>query len=108
MPKLIKLLYEDGFFAVFDKPSGVLVIPSPKKEITTLINIVNNTFSAGQGRKWYPCHRLDRETSGAILFAKGKVNQKRMMLEFQRGTIGKKYIAFVRGKVKHRRGQIKK
>ena len=103
MSKTIRVLYEDEHLVVFDKPSGTLVIPSPKKETYTLFDLVNVNASSF---KLHPCHRLDRDTSGAIIFAKGKHNQQLMMQEFQRGAVEKKYIAFVRGHLKRPYGEI--
>ena len=104
MNKAIRVLYEDEYLVVFDKPSGTLVIPSPKKETNTLFDLVNVNLTS---YKLHPCHRLDRDTSGAIIFAKGKQNQQLMMQEFQRSAVEKKYIAFVRGHLKRPQGEIK-
>lgn len=106
MQKTIKVLYEDEHLVVFDKPSGVLSIPTPKNERNTLIDLVNQTQPAGVEGRLHPCHRLDRDTSGAILFARGKRMQQAMRAEFERNGIKKVYIAFVRGQLKARQGQI--
>lgn len=103
--KSIPILYEDDFLIVFDKPAGLIVIPSPKKETRTLVNIVNTQERKEvQQARLYPCHRLDRETSGVILFAKGKKNQQVMMDAFKEKRIRKKYIALVNGVVKNDQG----
>lgn len=123
MHKSIRILYEDDHYISFDKPAGVLVIPTPKKEKNTLVDFVNiqylqNTLSQrsmcpggdvarANKHKLYPCHRLDRYTSGVILFAKGKRNQQLMMREFKKRTVRKEYIAFVRGKMEKSKGEIK-
>lgn len=104
MTKTIQVLYEDDYLIVFDKPSGVLVIPSPKKETNTLSDLVNANATS---YKLHPCHRLDRDTSGVIIFAKGKQNQQLMMQEFQGSAVQKKYIAFVRGHLQRPQGEIR-
>ena len=106
--KPVPVLYQDQFYVAFDKPPGLLVIPSPKKEKKTLLSLVNEQFpkSENEGRL-HPCHRLDRDTSGVILFARGKKNQQIMMEEFHRRRIQKVYIAFVHGKMKNPQGEIK-
>jgi len=72
-----------------------------------LCDIVNPVvFEAGSPRL-YPCHRLDRDTSGAIVFAKGKKNQKVMMDVFKNRQIKKMYLAIVHGILKKKSGQIK-
>jgi RluA family pseudouridine synthase len=103
----IKVLYEDNNFIVFDKPSGLLVIPSLKNDRMTLRRIVNEQHPGCSGHL-HPCHRLDRETSGAIIFAKGKRNQQLMMQEFHRQAVRKKYLAFVRGRLSRPQGEIRK
>lgn len=92
----IPVVYEDEWLLVVDKPSGLLTIPTPKKETRTLTSILN----------FYPCHRLDRETSGLIIYAKFKSAQKKMMEEFKQKRVKKEYIAFVRGSPKQASGSI--
>ena len=107
MKKEIPVLYEDDSFIVFDKPSGLLVIPAPQIEHNTLVNIVNQQYAdKGFWRLW-PCHRLDKETSGAILFAKGKSCQKMMMEIFKQRAVTKKYIAFVHGRLSSQQGELR-
>lgn len=107
--KPIQCLYEDDCSVVFYKPSGLLVIPTPKNETNTLVDIVNEQYVKALNKivRLYPAHRLDRETSGAILFAKGKANQKKLMNLFAQKQINKKYIAFVQGRMKKNKGVFK-
>jgi len=102
MQKKIEVLFEDDFFIAFYKPAGLLVIPTPQKEKRTLTSIVKKQV----GASLYPCHRLDRETSGVILFAKDKKSQQRLTEEFKKRKVRKIYIAFVRGKLKKKGGRI--
>lgn len=105
----IRILYEDDYYIVFDKPPGLLVIPTPKNEQATLVNIVNQQCrSEPNTSRLHPCHRIDRETSGAIIFAKGKRCQKLMMDLFKQRAITKKYVAFVHGELPGRQGEFKK
>lgn len=101
------IIYEDEQLLVVDKPSGMLVIPTPKKEINTLTDLLNKDLDArGIEANAYPCHRLDRETSGLIVYAKGKAVQQFMMNEFKKRTVKKTYIAFAQGSVKGPTGVI--
>lgn len=93
----IPIVYEDNWLLVVNKPSGLLTIPTPKKESRTLTSILN----------LYPCHRLDRETSGLIIYAKGKSVQKKMMGLFKQRKIKKTYLAFVQGNLIQNQGKIK-
>jgi len=92
----IPVIYEDDWLFVVDKPSGLLTIPTPKNEKRTLTSILG----------LHPCHRLDRETSGLIIYAKGKGAQQKMMQEFYKKQVKKTYIAFVQGVLPHNQGQI--
>jgi len=99
---------------VFNKPSGLLVIPTEKNEHHTLVNIVNQQVKlrglspVTQGdSSLHPAHRLDRDTTGVILFAKGKDNQQKLMQFFKDKQVHKTYIAFVHGRVAQPRGKIR-
>jgi len=103
----IPVVYEDECLVVVDKPAGLLTIPTPRNEKRTLTSILNDDLEErGLLYRLHPCHRLDRETSGLIIYAKGKSIQKKMMDEFQNKNIGKKYIAFVQGVVVKEQGEI--
>jgi len=106
---LIEKLFEDQQYVVFNKPAGLLVIPTPKNEQRTLVNIVNQQY-ASEHELWklHPCHRIDRETSGVILFSKGKKFQKLMMDLFKQRLVTKKYIAFVHGRLSLDHGEFQK
>lgn len=96
-----RIIYEDDAIIVVDKPSGMLVIPSPNKETNTLTDLLNNELdSRNVETNAYPCHRIDRETSGLVIYAKGKKTQALMMDEFRRRIVKKKYVAFIHGKPK--------
>lgn len=99
--KRYKIIYEDDQLIVVDKPSGMLVIPTPNKETNTLTDLLNRELdSRGVEANAHPCHRLDRETSGLLIYAKGKKNQRLMMAEFKKRAVKKRYVAFVHGIVK--------
>ncbi len=108
MGKRYSIVFEDDWLMVVDKPSGLLVIPTPKHEINTLTEFLNRELDGrGVEVNAYPCHRLDRETSGLILYAKGKKMQKLVMDEFKNRRVKKKYTAFVHGALKNPSGEIK-
>lgn len=82
---MIDIIFEDEHLVAVNKSPGILVIPA-------LTNIVSKI--AG---KVYPCHRLDRDTSGIVLFAKDKETEQKMFLQFKQRRVKKKYIALVSG-----------
>ncbi len=103
----IPIIYEDDRLLVLNKPSGLLTIPTPKNEPRTLSSILNDDLKErGLAYRLYPCHRLDRETSGLIVYAKGKSTQKIMMEEFRQKKIKKIYIAFIQGRLPKDEGSI--
>lgn len=104
----IPIVYEDDWLLVLDKPTGLLVIPTPKNEPRTLTSILNrDIIEKGAAYRLHPCHRLDRETSGLIIYAKGKSIQKKIMDEFRQRQVKKGYIAFVQGIVPKEQEEIK-
>lgn len=102
--KKIEILYEDEYLIAFDKPSGIVTIPTPKEKNNTLVNRVNEQSASQDGMKFHPCHRLDKDTSGVILFAKGKKCQQLTMKLFHDQLVRKMYIAYVHGRMKNRQG----
>jgi len=105
--KRLKIVFEDDHLIIVDKPAGILVIPAGKNE-KNLTDIVNE-YLDGKNLEVnaYPCHRLDRETSGLMIFAKGKSAQKKMMEEFHKKNVKKLYTAFLHGRMKSDHGDIR-
>ena len=104
----IPIVFEDDWLVILDKPTGLLTIPTPKNESRTLTSILNADLeSRGLSYRLHPCHRLDRETSGLIIYAKGKVIQQKMMDLFKAKQVKKTYIAFVQGTLPRKEGSIK-
>ncbi len=103
----IPIVYEDDWLLVVNKPAGLLSVPTPKNEPRTLPSILNQDgVEKGKKHRLHPCHRLDRETSGLMIYAKAKSVQKKMMDAFRDRLVSKKYIAFAHGKLSHSQGQI--
>jgi 23S rRNA pseudouridine1911/1915/1917 synthase len=104
------IIYEDDWLIVVDKPSGLLVIPTPKGERNTLTELLNRGLDSRRclsPARAHPCHRLDRETSGLIIYAKGKKAQRLMMDEFRARAVKKAYKAIVQGIVRKDYGTIR-
>ncbi|MEW5758367.1 MAG: RNA pseudouridine synthase [Candidatus Omnitrophota bacterium] len=102
-----KVIFEDDWLIAVDKPPGILVVPTPKKEKHTLTAIVNTYLEKNNPNMHaYPVHRLDRDTSGIIIYAKDKATQAAIMRLFLERKIKKTYIAFVHGRLKKMSGLI--
>lgn len=100
MPKY-SIVFEDDCLLVVEKDSGLLVIPTPKGETNTLTGRLNSyldTKYPGQNISAHPCHRIDRDTSGLVLYAKGKTMQQKIMGQFHDHLVHKKYLAIIHGR----------
>ncbi len=101
------ILYEDDSLLVINKPAGILTVPTPKQEKHTLTTVINNIFkNKGLKIEAFPCHRLDRETSGLIIYAKNREIQEMIMEQFKNRQVKKKYIAFIQGLIKSPNGVV--
>jgi len=104
---MLEILYEDEWIIALNKKPGITIIPNSKDDKNTLTHKLNQFLSKrGSTIKAHPCHRLDKETSGIILFAKGKKNQANFMSLFHFNNIKKRYIALVKDKFKKDSGII--
>jgi 23S rRNA pseudouridine1911/1915/1917 synthase len=94
----IRIRHEDADIIVIDKPAGLLSIASPSEEEKTayafLTHHVRQGNPRGRERVWV-VHRLDRETSGAMVFAKSEA--AKIALQEGWDTVEKKYLAVVEG-----------
>ncbi|MEW6087893.1 MAG: RluA family pseudouridine synthase [bacterium] len=107
MNQAFKIIYEDDVLLVVDKSAGLLVVPTPKDEKHTLVNLVNQALKTkGPGPNAYPAHRLDRDTSGLVLFAKGRAALANLTEQFKKKIVQKSYLAIVNGRVKNQKGEI--
>lgn len=103
----IPVVYEDDWLLIVNKPAGLLTIPAPKNETYTLTNILNEQQKEKNlSFLLHPCHRLDKQTSGMIIYAKGKSVQKKVIELFRVKKIKKTYIAFVQGNIGKVQGEI--
>ncbi len=94
IPTPVTVLYEDIETLAVEKRSGVVVIPARRGE--TEVPLVRQVEEY-VGKKIYVVHRLDRETSGIVLFAKNPVAHRHLCLQFQQRKVGKIYAAVVQG-----------
>lgn len=81
--------YEDGFMLVINKPAGMLVHPTVKEDGSTLYNFVKRYYEAHNIESGlHPVSRLDRNTSGLVVFAK----QPRIQFLLSQQQMVKKYL----------------
>jgi len=99
-PKGLTLVYEDQDVIVIDKPVGLLTMGTERDRSHTAQAILNDYVRKGNVRsrnRVYVVHRLDRETSGILLFAKSE--QAKRDLQADWGNTEKRYLAIVHGRV---------
>lgn len=94
-PPLPPVLYEDARLMVFDKPAGMLVHPSGRTFVYALIGLAR---AARPGLRLDLVHRLDRDTSGAILMTKELEANRALKAALHDGYVKKQYLALVHGR----------
>lgn len=94
MDSQLEILFEDDDLLVLNKPSGMLVHRGMDNDPVTVVDLVAAHL---QTKKTYPLHRLDRGTSGVLLFAKSGEIAATLQQQFTEHTITRQYIALVRG-----------
>ena len=91
----LEILYQDDYLVAINKPSGLLVHKSPIDKHETRFALQELRDQIGQ--YVYPVHRLDKPTSGVLLFALDSKTAKTMSQLFRDNQVDKEYIAIVRG-----------
>ena len=116
----LKVVYEDQWLIVVDKPAGMLTVPGKDKNATSALEIVSKMLRAAGAKDPDPqspipapraasaleVHRLDQATSGLVVFAKSKEAQSALRQQFEQRTVSKTYIALLDGKPLKEKGII--
>lgn len=92
LPNSLAVIYEDEQILVINKPAGICITENKYRE-TTLTSLVKKQF----GNFCEPCHRLDRNTTGLVLYAKNKVAHSLLLQKFKHHEIEKHYRTTVLG-----------
>ena len=96
----LDILFEDDDIIVIDKPRGVVMYPSAGNKTGTLVqNLLSYTHLSALGGETRPgvVHRLDKDTSGVMVFAKSDAAYRGLVKMFSTHDLTRKYIAFVWG-----------
>lgn len=97
----LEIIYEDADLLAVNKPPGLIVHAVGIEQTGTLSNYVGGYFkSIGLKRKVRVINRLDRDTSGIVLFAKNSLAHSKMAPQFLERSVEKIYIAAVKGYLK--------
>lgn len=101
----MKIIYQDDNILAVNKPAGMLVIPDQHTdESKTLVGRLKKIL----GKKIWVVHRIDRDTTGVIIFAKNAEAHRFISMQFEAGEIKKKYFALLSGVVEQDEGVIDK
>lgn len=95
MTNSLEIIYQDEYLVAINKPHGLLVHRSPIAADASefAIQLLRDQL----GKKVYPVHRLDRKTSGVLLFALNEPLNRMMQEAFMNKQVKKKYLALLRG-----------
>lgn len=99
MSRGLAILYEDKDILVVDKPAGLLTVATEREKSRTAHSLLTDYICKGCGRcrkRLFVVHRLDRDTSGVLIFAKSEEAMLRLKAQWKQTE--KKYLAVVHGK----------
>jgi 23S rRNA pseudouridine1911/1915/1917 synthase len=106
-PKIpgLKIIYEDRYMVVIDKPVGLLSVPLDEETSRRhALGLLRQHYDTDQ---IFAVHRIDRETSGILLFARGKQSEEKFDELFEKHAILREYYAIVEGRLKENEGSWK-
>ncbi len=106
-PLGIKIIFEDDYLLVIEKPAGLLTIASEAEKTKTAYYQLNEFLKLRTPRtqeRIFIVHRLDRDTSGLIMFAKNEKVKRRLQDGWK--EVEKRYYALVEGKPVKKEGEI--
>ncbi|MFN2469072.1 MAG: RluA family pseudouridine synthase [Gaiellaceae bacterium] len=104
----VQIAYEDVHLLVVDKPAGLAVHPGAGRATGTLVHGLLAHSAAGGPEPDRPgiVHRLDRDTSGLLVVARGEEAHRLLSKLVRRRALERRYLALVRGRPRSRRGRI--
>lgn len=106
-PKGLTILHEDRDIIIVEKPGGLLTMGTERDKSRTAHTILNEYVRKGDPRsrnRVYIVHRLDRETSGLLIFAKSEAAKKQLQDQWQETE--KRYLTIVHGALAQKSGTI--
>jgi 23S rRNA pseudouridine1911/1915/1917 synthase len=107
LPHGILLLYEDRDLMVIDKPAGLLSIAGgTERDRTAYWILAEYLRKKGEKRRPAAVHRLDRDTSGVMVFAKSEMVKKKLMAHWDEAVAERRYVALAEGEFTEKDGQI--
>ena len=104
-PRELAVLYEDQAVVALDKPPGLPAVPIPGSETPSAWSLLSEEMKRRRQRA-FVVHRIDRFTSGILLFAKTEADRDALKRQFLAHTPVRRYLAVVRGRLAAREGTL--
>lgn len=103
----IEIMYEDKYIIIINKSAGLLSVATNKgKELTAHSELMKYVRDKDKQNRVFVVHRLDKDTSGVMMFAKNKSVQQQLQNAWDEMVAERSYVALVHGKVKQEKGYI--
>lgn len=108
MKKTLDILFEDQWLVAIDKPSGLMSVAGNRQGVETAYSIVNDYINHKYNgrRKAHVLHRLDRDTSGVLVFAKDYQVKRVMTDHWNENILERRYLAVLDGVPQLAKGRI--
>lgn len=104
----IRILFEDPYLVVIEKEAGMLSIATAKEKLLTTYSILSgHVKKENPENRIFVLHRLDRDTSGVMMFAKSEEIQEVMQKAWQEAVVRRTYVAVVEGLVEKDAGTVR-
>lgn len=104
----LKILFEDSYVIVIEKDAGLLSMASEKEKVLTAYSILSGHVKReNPNNRIFIVHRLDRDTSGVMMFAKSEKMQTILQQSWYESVSERTYIAVVEGEVENNEGTIR-
>jgi 23S rRNA pseudouridine1911/1915/1917 synthase len=102
-PEGFRLVFEDGHLVIIEKPQGVQSVPYERKDSGTALDLIRDAWRRQKRpatvTPLYTVHRLDKDTSGLLCFAKTRLSERGMHQIFQQHLAEREYLALANGTV---------
>ena len=101
----LRILYQDDAVIVLNKPAKMLSVPTDDSDLPSALSLLSVELESKRQRA-YVVHRIDRQTSGILLFAKTWSDREALVQQFIRHSPVREYLAVVRGDLRLKEGTL--
>jgi 23S rRNA pseudouridine1911/1915/1917 synthase len=101
------IIYQDNALVVIDKPAHLLTIGNANERYRTAYRLLNDWLATDSQQAIFIVHRLDRETSGLLVFARDERVKEQLQTQFRNQRAIRRYTALIEGKMPAEQGTLK-